>query len=276
MYGLSKNACSVRRAISAGARPRTFPEETQRSWVESWEAGGGGAGWRRRAEHVWRSHHLPASPTSELRPCWSGDGQDKIGSCNAVQMLRLRRVPREGTPFKLGLSKPRTGSVDGDIGETKDMLPVAAEGQGAGRLRKWGKQERTSLSHARAKRRQKWVVTGAQQLAVFDEQTMSPKRREWSRDPGSAREIRRMHHITIQLVGNWQENNSGSWLGCRDSSAHHAGIRIPHVESSQDIAGTLPRHCGSTNSEKATPEQASARQPGKKIKDSMGIPIPLK
>jgi hypothetical protein len=76
--------------------------------------------------------------------------------------------------------------------------------------------------------------------------------------------------------GNWEENNSGSWLGCRDSSAHHAGIRIPHVESSQDIAGTLPRHCGSTNSEKATPEQASARQPGKKIKDSMGIPIPLK
>jgi hypothetical protein len=93
---------------------------------------------------------------------------------------------------------------------------------------------------------------------------------------GHVRKSTRVRVGNTNNGGNWEENNSGSWLGCRDSSAHHAGIRIPHVESSQDIAGTLPRHCGSTNSEKATPEQASARQPGKKIKDSMGIPIPLK
>jgi hypothetical protein len=55
---------------------------------------------------------------------------------------------------------------------------------------------------------------------------------------------------------------------------HHITIQL--LKAIQDIAGTLPRHCGSTNSEKATPEQASGGQSGKKPKDSMGIPIPLK
>lgn len=71
----------------------TLGEETQPSWVESARAGGGGARWRRRAEQVWRSNHLPAPPTSEFRLCWCGDGHCNLGSWNAVQRLQLKLCP---------------------------------------------------------------------------------------------------------------------------------------------------------------------------------------
>ena len=76
---------------------------------------------------------MPAPPTSEFRLCWCGDGHCNLGSWNAVQRLQLSCVPREGT-LTLGLSKPCAGSVDGDIGKTKDMpvaMLLAADGQRA-------------------------------------------------------------------------------------------------------------------------------------------------